>query len=76
MGLLRAGANAVMVNGMTTGLSAVRMLRKYTRVPLVGHFDFIAPSTQIPFSGVHSKLITKLQRLVGFDSFIDFKSPY
>ena len=65
-----AGANAVMVNGMTTGLSAVRMLRKHTRVPLVGHFDFIAPFTQIPFYGVHSKLITKLQRLAGFDSII------
>ncbi len=65
-----AGANAVMVNGMTTGLSAVRMLRKHARVPLVGHFDFIAPFTQIPFYGVHSKLITKVQRMVGFDSII------
>jgi len=65
-----AGANAVMVNGMTTGLSAVRMLRKHARVPLVGHFDFIAPFTQISFYGVHSKLITKLQRLVGFDAII------
>jgi ribulose-bisphosphate carboxylase large chain len=46
------------------------MLRKHARVPLVGHFDFIAPFTQIPFYGVHSKLITKLQRLVGFDSII------
>lgn len=67
---VEAGANAVMVNGMTTGLSAVRMLRKHARVPLVGHFDFIAPLTQIPFYGVHSKLITKLQRLVGFDAII------
>ena len=67
---VEAGANAVMVNGMTTGLSAVRMLRKHTQVPLVGHFDFIAPFTQIPFYGVHSRLITKLQRLVGFDSII------
>ncbi len=67
---VEAGANAVMVNGMTTGLSAVRMLRKHTRVPLVGHFDFIAPFTQIPFYGVHSKLITKLQRLGGFDAII------
>ena len=50
--------------------SFLRMLRKHTRVPLVGHFDFIAPFTQIPFFGVHSKLITKLQRLVGFDSII------
>jgi ribulose-bisphosphate carboxylase large chain len=67
---VEAGANAVMVNGMTTGLSAVRMLRRRARVPLVGHFDFIAPFTQIPFYGVHSKLITKLQRLVGFDAII------
>ena len=67
---VEAGANAVMVNGMTTGLSAVRMLRKHAQVPLVGHFDFIAPLTQIPFYGVHSKLITKLQRLVGFDAII------
>lgn len=64
------GANAVMVNAMATGLSAVRMLRKHTRVPLVAHFDFIAPFTHLPFFGVHSKLITKLQRLVGFDSII------
>jgi ribulose-bisphosphate carboxylase large chain len=67
---VEAGANAVMVNGMTTGLSAVRMLRKHTQVPLVGHFDFIAPFTRIPFHGVHSRLMTKLQRLVGFDSII------
>jgi len=64
------GANAVMVNAMATGLSAVRMLRKHSRVPLVAHFDFIAPFTHLPFFGVHSKLITKLQRLVGFDSII------
>ena len=64
------GANAVMVNGMATGLSAIRMLRRHTRVPLVGHFDFIAPLTRAPYHGVHSKLITKLQRLVGFDAVI------
>lgn len=64
------GANALMVCGMTTGLSAVRMLRKHTQVPLVGHLPFIAPFTRAPYFGVHSKLITKLQRLVGFDAFI------
>lgn len=64
------GANALMVNGMTTGLSAVRMLRKHTQVPLVAHFDFIAPFTLLPNFGVHSKLITKLQRMVGFDAII------
>ncbi|HHJ06498.1 MAG TPA: ribulose 1,5-bisphosphate carboxylase [Anaerolineae bacterium] len=64
------GANALMVNGMTTGLSAIRMLRKHTQVPLVAHFDFIAPFTLIPDFGIHSKLITKLQRMVGFDAII------
>jgi len=64
------GANALLVNGMTTGLSAIRMLRKHTRVPLVGHFPFIAAFTRAPYLGLHSKLITKLQRCVGFDVII------
>ncbi len=64
------GANALLINGMTTGLSAVRMLRKHTKVPLVGHLPFIAAFTRAPFLGVHSKLITKLQRCVGFDAVI------
>jgi ribulose-bisphosphate carboxylase large chain len=67
---VEGGANAVMVNAMTTGLSAVRMLRKHTRVPLVSHFDFIAPFTFSPNFGVHSKLVTKLQRIAGFDVII------
>jgi ribulose-bisphosphate carboxylase large chain len=46
------------------------MLRKHTRVPLVAHFDFIAPFTRMPHFGVHAKLITKLQRMVGFDAII------
>ncbi|MBU4484799.1 ribulose 1,5-bisphosphate carboxylase, partial [bacterium] len=64
------GANALMINGMTTGLSAVRMLRKHTKVPLVGHFDFIAPFARMPYFGIHSKVFTKLQRIAGFDAII------
>ncbi len=64
------GANALMINGMTTGLSAIRMLRKHTRAPLVAHFDFIAPLTHISYFGVHTKVMTKLQRLAGFDVII------
>ena len=64
------GANALMVNGMTTGLSAIRMLRKHTRAPLVAHFDFIAPLTQMSFFGVHTRVMIKLQRLAGFDVII------
>ncbi len=64
---VEGGANALMVNTMTIGLSAARMLRKHASVPLVSHFDFLAPFTSVPNFGVHSKVITKLQRIVGFD---------
>ncbi len=64
------GAGAVMVNVMTVGLSAVRMLAKYAEVPIVGHFDFIAPFTRIPFFGVSSVLIDKLQRIAGCDAIV------
>jgi len=64
------GAGALMINGIMTGLSAVRMLRKHTQVPLVGHFDFLATFTRIPYYGIHSKLFTKLQRISGFDMVI------
>lgn len=65
-----AGANAVMVNGMTTGLSAIRMLRRHAEVPIVAHFDMIAPFSRLPFFGVHTSVFSKLQRLVGFDAII------
>lgn len=67
---VKNGAGALMLNGLTTGLSAVRMLRRHTKVPLVGHFDFIAPFARMPYFGVHSRLFTKLQRLAGFDAII------
>ncbi|MEA3644016.1 MAG: RuBisCO large subunit C-terminal-like domain-containing protein, partial [Lamprobacter sp.] len=61
------GANAVMVNALPTGLSAVRMLRKQAQVPLVAHFPLIAASSRLPYFGVHTRVWTKLQRLAGFD---------
>ena len=67
---VKNNANALMLNTMTVGLSAARMVRKHTQVPLVAHFDFIAPFTRIPNFGVDTKLFTKLQRLVGFDVII------
>lgn len=67
---VKNGANALMVNAMTVGLSAVRMLRRHTEVPLVAHFDMIAPFTRVPFYGIDSNVIIKLQRMVGFDSII------
>ncbi len=67
---VKNGADMLMVNAMCIGLSAVRMVRKHTEVPLVAHFDFIAPMTKAPFYGIHSRVITKLQRLSGCDMII------
>lgn len=65
-----AGADAVMVNALPVGLSAVRMLRGHARVPMVAHFPFIAAASRIPQFGVHTRVMTKLQRLAGFDVII------
>jgi len=64
------GANAVMVNGLTTGLSAIRMLRKHATVPIVGHFAMLAPLSRLPFFGIDSTVMTKLQRISGCDGII------
>ena len=64
------GANMLMINAMCTGLSAARMVRKHTEVPLVAHFDCVAPVSKSPYYGIHSRVITKLQRLAGFDAII------
>jgi ribulose-bisphosphate carboxylase large chain len=64
------GAGAVMVNALPVGLSAVRMLRRHARVPLVAHFPFIAASSRVPQFGVHTRVLTRLQRLAGFDAVI------
>jgi len=63
-------STAVMLNVMPMGLSSVRMLAKKTKIPIFSHFDFIAPFTRIPNFGVHSMLITKMQRLAGCDAIV------
>lgn len=65
-----AGANAVLVNAATVGLSAVRMLRRHADVPLIAHFAMIAPFSRLPFFGISSAVFTKLQRMTGFDAII------
>jgi ribulose-bisphosphate carboxylase large chain len=64
------GANAVLVNAMPVGLSAVRMLRRHARVPLIAHFPFTASFSRMRNYGIHSRVMTKLQRLAGFDAVI------
>lgn len=65
-----AGATMVMVNAMPVGLSGVRALRRHARVPLVTHFPFIAAFSRLATYGVHSRVITRLQRLAGADVII------
>lgn len=67
---VREGVNGVMVNVMAVGLSAVRALRKYSEVPIVAHFDCIAPMSRHPHFGVATTVITKLERLSGCDIII------
>ena len=67
---VKNGAKAVMINGMTTGFSAVRMLRKHASVPLVSHFDFMAPYIQLPWFGVRDVVFTRIQRMAGYDVLI------
>ncbi|PPQ27714.1 RuBisCO large subunit C-terminal-like domain-containing protein [Rhodopila globiformis] len=61
------GANALLVNAMPVGLSGVRMLRRHAKVPLIAHFPFIAAFSRLAGYGVHSRVLTRLQRLAGFD---------
>lgn len=67
---LQNHVNSMMINGMTTGLSIVRVLVKKGQAPLYSHFDFIAPFTQDRFFGVSLKVVIKLHRLAGFDAMI------
>jgi ribulose-bisphosphate carboxylase large chain len=64
------GANALLLNAMPVGLSGVRMLRRHAEVPLIAHFPFIAAFARLPGYGVHSRVLTRLQRLAGFDAVI------
>jgi ribulose-bisphosphate carboxylase large chain len=64
------GAGAVLVNVLPLGLSAVRLLRAHARVPIFGHFPFIAAFSRVAQYGVSSLVMTRLQRLAGCDAVI------
>ncbi len=68
--VVELGGNGVMLNSMAVGLSAARMLAKSTKVPMFSHFDFIAPFSRHPKFGVATQVITKLQRISGFDGIV------
>ncbi len=67
---VNAGANALLINALPVGLSGVRLLRSHARVPLFAHFPFIAAFSRLPGYGVHSRVMTRLQRLAGCDAVI------
>lgn len=68
--IIELGGNSIMLNAMTVGLSAVRVLAKKSKIPIFSHFDFIAPYTRHPNFGLSTQIVTKLQRLSGFDGII------
>jgi len=61
---------AVMVNSMAVGLATITFLRDKFDIPIVGHFDCIAPMSMHPYFGVASNVMTKLQRISGCDLII------
>jgi ribulose-bisphosphate carboxylase large chain len=67
---VKNGANAVLINTMTVGMSTVRALRKYATVPIISHFHAYGAMTQIPFHGVREEVFTKLLRMAGADAVV------
>lgn len=64
---VKQGANSVMVNGIFTGISALRALHKKSKVPVMSHFTGTAAFSRMPHFGISSLVFTKLQRLAGAD---------
>jgi 2,3-diketo-5-methylthiopentyl-1-phosphate enolase len=72
------GANAIMVNHISVGYSALRKLAEdpSVKVPILGHMDFAGSIYQDPLSGISSPLVLgKFGRLAGCD-FIVHPAPY
>ena len=67
---LANGANALLVSVTATGFAAARALRQHSELPLVGHFPLNAIFTRLPHFGVHTRVITALQRLAGCDAMV------
>lgn len=73
-----AGANAIMINYLTVGISAMQGLAEdpNINVPILAHLDFAGTMYESPVSGVSSHLILgKLARLAGADIVV-YPSPY
>jgi 2,3-diketo-5-methylthiopentyl-1-phosphate enolase len=72
------GANALMVNHISTGYSAMRELAEdpSVKVPILGHMDFAGAIYQDPLGGISSPLVLgKFGRLAGCDTIV-MPAPY
>jgi len=75
---IEAGTNCLMLNYLTVGISAVRMLaeEKSIQVPILVHLDFAGTMYESPHSGMSSHLVLgKLPRLAGADMVV-YPCPY
>lgn len=73
-----AGANALLLNYLTVGISVLRALAEdpEINVPIMAHPDFSGVLYESPFSGVSSSLVLgKLPRLAGADIVV-YAYPY
>jgi ribulose-bisphosphate carboxylase large chain len=61
------GGTCVMLNYVTAGFGALRMLAEHTRVPIHAHRDFFPAFTRSPSLGLSTKVFTKLSRIAGAD---------
>lgn len=65
--VVEGGGNCVMLNFVTAGFSALRILAEHTKAPIHAHRDFFPPLTRSPYIGMTAHLFTKLSRLAGAD---------
>ena len=75
---IEAGANCLMLNYLTAGISALRMLaeEKSIQVPILAHLDFAGTMYESHNSGISSHLVLgKLPRLAGADMVV-YPCPY
>ncbi|HHY16479.1 MAG TPA: ribulose 1,5-bisphosphate carboxylase [Firmicutes bacterium] len=75
---LDAGANALMINYLTVGISALQALAEdpEIKIPILAHLDFAGTMYESPYSGMSSYLILgKLARLAGADIVV-YPSPF
>lgn len=75
---LDAGANALMINYLTVGISALQGLAEDPdiNVPILAHLDFAGTMYESPYSGISSYLVLgKLARMAGADIVV-YPSPF